>query len=167
MIVEYKDSNAGAYNEILLIPGKFRYKNKKKNTISKIFVSTMASVENGIRNWAIPKELADIRFTTIDNRTEQVTANIDGKEFFNARFKRFRFPFPVHTAFLPFPLVQLMDGKSYFTKFTGHGIGNLAKVCEISSNPEYFPDLSKKRFIAAIKLEPFNIVFPVAEVEES
>ena len=165
MIVEYQSSNAGPYNEVLLIPGKFNYKGKKKNTISKIFVSTMASVENGIRNWAIPKEFADIKFEQESNCCEKITASVGGKEFFSASFSKYWFPFPVHTAFLPFPLVQLMDYKAYFTKFKGKGWGCLAKLVSIKTNPAYFPNLSSKKIIAAIRVDPFRISFPEAKIE--
>jgi hypothetical protein len=165
MIVEYQSSDAGPYNELLLIPGKFKYKGQKKNTISKIYVSTMASVENGIRNWAIPKELADIKFEQDGKLREKVTASIGENEFFSATFRKYRLPFPVHTAFLPFPLVQLMDGKSYFTRFTGKGCGCPVKLITIKSDSNFFPDLSSKRIIAAIKVEPFQICFPEAVIE--
>jgi hypothetical protein len=167
MIVEYQDSNAGPYNEILLIPGKFRYKSKKKNTISKIFVNTTESVENGIRNWAIPKELADIKFRNTSKLTENISAHLDGKEIFSAEFRKYRLPFPIHTAFLPFPLVQFMNGKAFFTKFTGKGIGFPAKLLNINSDKDYFPDLSSKKIIIAIKIDPFSICFPEAEIIDS
>jgi len=165
MIVEYQHSNAGPYNEILLIPGKFKYNGKRKNTISKIYVSTQSSVDNGIRNWAIPKELADIKFTKIGHLSEKVTAQIDGNEFFSAEFRKFRFPFPVHTAFFPFPLVQFMNDKVYFTKFSGKGIGYPVKLKSIKTDSLYFPDLSKKKIIAAITIDPFRICFPEAEIK--
>lgn len=165
MIVEYQSSNAGPYNEILLIPGKFNYKGKKKNTISKIYVSTMASVENGIRNWAIPKEFADIKFEQDGTGSETITASISSKEFFSASFRKCWFPFPVHTAFLPFPLVQLMNDKAYFTKFSGKGWGSFAKLVWIKTDNKYFPDLSSKKIIAAIRVDPFRICFPEANIE--
>jgi hypothetical protein len=149
-----------------LIPGKFKYKGQKKNTISKIYVSTMASVENGIRNWAIPKELADIKFEQDGKLREKVTASIGENEFFSATFRKFRLPFPVHTAFLPFPLVQFRDNKAYYTKFTGKGCGCLVKPVLGKSNTDYFPDLSSKKIIAAIKVEPFQICFPKAVIED-
>jgi len=164
MIVEYQESDAGPYNEILFIPGKFNFNGKRKNTISKIYVSTMASVENGIKNWAIPKELADISFVKIDDKTEQVHAKIKGEMFFKAEFKKSILPLPVHTSFLPFPLVQIRDRKAFFTKFTGYGKGNPVKATIIESQSNYFPDLRDKKIIFAIKTEPFNIVFPVPEI---
>lgn len=167
MIVEYQSSDAGPYNELLLIPGKFKYKGQKKNTISKIYVSTMASVENGIRNWAIPKELADIKFEQDGKLREKVTASIGENEFFSATFRKFRLPFPVHTAFLPFPLIQFRDNKTFFTKFSGKGWGNFVKPVLGKSDTDYFPDLSSKKIIAAMKVEPFQICFPKAVVVDS
>ena len=62
MLVNYKQSNAGPYGELLFIPGKFKFNNKKLDNISKIYVSTMESVVNGRLNWGIPKEKADFSF---------------------------------------------------------------------------------------------------------
>lgn len=166
MIVEYHSSDAGPYNELLFIPGKFKYNGKKKNTISKIYVSTMASVENGIRNWAIPKELAEIKFEKTGKHSEKVTASIGEKVFFSASFRKYCLPFPVHTAFLPFPLVQILDSKAFFTKFSGRGWGNIVKSDLGKSDINYFPDLSSKKIIAAIKVEPFQICFPKAVIKD-
>jgi hypothetical protein len=50
MLVDYATSDAGPYEELLFIPGKFHHEGKKLNTISKIYVSTIDSVVNGRRN---------------------------------------------------------------------------------------------------------------------
>jgi len=44
MLVDYNTSNAGPYGELHFIPGKFKHQNKRLNSISKIYVSTLASV---------------------------------------------------------------------------------------------------------------------------
>lgn len=167
MLVEYWDSNAGPYNELLFIPGKFSYNNQKKNTISKIYVSSMDSVENGINNWAIPKELADINFVKQDSKTEQIMAKKDGKVFFDLTVKSFGIKFPIHTAFMPFPLVQLKDGKSYYTNFSGSGMAKFVKIKNLEIVSSYFPKISKKQIFAGIKIEPFKICFPEAIVRDN
>jgi hypothetical protein len=63
MVVSYKDSNAGPYDELLFaipcskpsIPGEIF----PTYHIPVIYVSTEESVRNGRRNWGIRKELAD------------------------------------------------------------------------------------------------------------
>ncbi|HHY65481.1 MAG TPA: acetoacetate decarboxylase family protein [Clostridiaceae bacterium] len=164
MLVDYSTSDAGPYGELLLIPGKFMHEGKKLNTISKIYVSTMASVINGRRNWGIPKELADFSFQAIDSRTEKVS--VTSEETMVAEFilESGKLSFPVNTKLLPFPLVQQYEGKYYYTTFHGSGTGRFAKLKDISVNPGLFPDVSGFRPIAAIKVEPFKIVFPEAKI---
>ena len=79
MLVDYEESNAGPYGEMLFIPGKFKFKNKRLDTISKIYVSTMESVVNGRNNWGIPKERADFKFTKIDENRENVCISLEGE----------------------------------------------------------------------------------------
>lgn len=164
MLVDYSSSDAGPYSEMLLIPGKFKHIGKKLNTISKIYVSTMASVENGRRNWGIPKELADFSFQNIDTNSEKIT--IYSKENIIAEFiiKSGKLPFPVNTKLLPFPLVQLHESKFYYTTFQGNGTGKFAKLKDIYINPQFFPDISNFKPLIAIKVEPFKITFPKATI---
>ena len=71
MLVDYEESDAGPYGELLFIPGKFRFGGQKLDTISKIYVSTMESVVNGRANWGIPKEKADFSFEKTDGGAEK------------------------------------------------------------------------------------------------
>lgn len=165
MLVNYTTSNAGPYGELLLIPGKFQHHGKKLNTISKIYVSTMASVENGRRNWGIPKELANFSFQSIDSHTERVRIYLKEKTIAEFTLKSGKLPFPVNTKLLPFPLVQYHEDKYYYTTFQGKGTGKLAKLKEVRINPQLFPDVSGFKPLFAIKVEPFQITFPVADIK--
>jgi acetoacetate decarboxylase len=60
-------SGVGPYQELLFIPGLFHIDGRYTFSISKIYVSTEASVRSGIENWAIPKELADFKIDTQDD----------------------------------------------------------------------------------------------------
>ncbi|KAJ3530063.1 hypothetical protein NM688_g7764 [Phlebia brevispora] len=68
MIVRYKDTNAGPYDEIIFSPGTFTVPptGKIAQRITRIYVSTKESVFNGRRNWNIPKHLAHFTFTPSD-----------------------------------------------------------------------------------------------------
>ena len=166
MLVDYEESDAGPYGELLFIPGKFRFGGKKLDTISKIYVSTMESVENGRANWGIPKEKATFSFDRIDNKTEKATITVDGRTAAEFTLKSGGPSFPVSTKLLPFPLVQKSEGKLYFTNFFGKGKGRLTKVKGLRIDPALFPDVSLCRPIAVIRVEPFNITFPVARIEK-
>ncbi len=165
MLVDYEQSDAGPYGELLFIPGKFRFGGKKLDTISKIYVSTMESVVNGRVNWGIPKEKAEFSFEEIGSDTEKATITVDGKTAAEFTLKSGRLSFPVSTKLLPFPLVQQYEGKHYFTSFFGKGKGKLAKVVGIKIDPALFPDVSLCRPIAVVKVSPFNITFPEAKIE--
>jgi hypothetical protein len=172
MLVNYETSNCGPYGELLIIPGKYTHeqhqKKEKLNTISKIYVSSQDSVDNGLKNWAIPKELASFEFQPLGKNSEKVTVttsyNDQQTPIFEATFKQHLIPFPIHTALLPFPLIQQSMGKYYYTKFSGKGLGRLCTLSDLSINPQFFPDITHVKPLAIVKINPFNITFPEAIV---
>ncbi len=166
MLVDYADSNVGPYGELLFIPGKFKYKGRKLGTISRIYVSTMESVVNGRKNWGIPKEQADFRFEALGERRERVRVTVKGTVAADLTIRSFGPAFPVHTAFLPFPLVQEQEGRVLHTRFSGKGMGRLARVEDMNCNGSLFPDLGGIKPLAVLRVEPFEITFPVAVEEE-
>lgn len=165
MLVDYHSSNAGPYGELLLIPGKFRHRGKKFNTITKIYVSTTASVVNGRRNWGIPKEPAEFSFQSTNQHTEKVCISSAKNTIAEFTLESGKVSFPVNTKLLPFPLVQYHEGKYYYTSFQGSGTGKLAKLKNVRINPQFFPDVSIFKPIVAIKVEPFQITFPEAIIK--
>lgn len=164
MLVDYHSSSAGPYQELLFIPGKFSYQGQKLNTITKIYVSTLASVINGRKNWGIPKELADFHFEKVDQRNEQIAVTVNDNPLLNIHLRSGGLSFPVHTALLPFPLVQNLDQEIYYTKFRGKGTGKFAKIVNIDVNQKYFPDIGLVKPLAVLKITNFKITFPVAKI---
>jgi len=166
MLVDYNKSTAGPYQELLYIPGKFDTEYKKLHSITKIYVSTMESVENGKRNWGIPKELAN--FTAKKDAREKTLETIviknDNAEILTITMKKRYCIFPVSTKTMSFPLIQLHEDKFYFTKFTGLGFGKFAKIVDIKVNKDLFPDIAKAKPLIAIKVEKFKITFPKARI---
>lgn len=161
MLVDYADSNVGPYGEMLFIPGKFRHEERKLHTISQIYVSSMDSVVNGRENWGIPKQLADFRFEELGAGQERITVTVEEKKAAQWTMHAFGPAFPLNTALLPFPLVQLHDGSYFYTRFTGKGKGRLARIGELSIDGGLFPDISAVKPFAVIKVDPFEITFPV------
>ncbi len=166
MIVDYKKTDVGPYQELLIIPGKFSYNKKKKGTISKIFVSTQDSVVNGIENWAIPKEKADFSFIKESGGLNKIVVNKEEKRIFEISLKNYGPLFPINTLFLPFPLAQERNGFAYYTKFEGSGLGQLSSIKSIDINKSEFPDISNKKLLLAVRINPFKITFPSAKIEE-
>lgn len=165
MLVDYEQSDAGPYGELLFIPGKFRFGGKRLDTISKIYVSTQESVVNGRANWGIPKEPADFSFEDLGGGVEKASVTVNGQAAAQFTLKSGKLSFPVSTKLLPFPLVQEYEGKRYFTSFSGKGKGHFARVKDVKIDPALFPDVSLCRPIAVIRVDPFNITFPVAGIE--
>lgn len=165
MLVDYASSNAGPYGELLFIPGKFHHQGRKLNTISQIYVSSMASVVNGIENWAIPKELANFKFQQLSSKKERASVSKENENIADLTLSTFGPSFPINTSLMPFPLVQLHNNQYFYTKFSGKGKGRLAKLENMEINKTLFPDISHVKPIVALKVEPFEIVFPVAKTE--
>ncbi len=167
MLVNYENSNCGPYGELLIIPGKYQHHNQKLHTISKIYVSSQASVHNGKINWGIPKEYAQFEFESLSNRLEKVSiVTSDSKPIFEATFKHGIIPFPVSTSLLPFPLVQQLNNKEFRTIFKGKGIGRFAQMVELKINENMFVDVTNVKPLAIIRVSPFNITFPEAVISE-
>ncbi|HUN56324.1 MAG TPA: acetoacetate decarboxylase family protein [Smithella sp.] len=161
MIVDYKSSNAGPYSELLFIPGKLHINGGRWHRITRIYVSTMDSVLNGRKNWAIPKDLADFKFSQNGNM-EEVEISTGGRTFFRASLKVWGPRFPASTKLLPFPLMQGEKGSYLNTNFSGSGWGRFATLMKIEADQVFFPDLSLAKPLAAMFVDPFKIVFPRA-----
>jgi hypothetical protein len=168
MLVDYTESNVGPYGELLFIPGRFHFRGKKLHCITKIYVSTRESVENGWENWAIPKELADFHFTLPPHtkRTEKIFVAKDNEPIIGVVLKHGRLPFPIHTKLIPFPLLQEKNGKLYYTGFTGKGIATFARIEDINVNPRLFPDITSFRPFMAVRIDNFAITFPPPHIRD-
>ena len=165
MLVDYEHSNVGPYQELLLIPGKFSWQKFKSYAIARIWVSSNASVVNGRNNWGIPKNIAQFSIATPFPRHETWSvADAEGQTFFQAHLSFGRIPIPIHTALLPFPLLQLWQGKHFLTKFSGFGMGRLAKLESLAIHQHIFPDISAKRPLIGLRVDPFHIRFPVPKM---
>jgi hypothetical protein len=171
MLVDYQTSNVGAYRELLFIPGLFAAKNTSTQSaafsITRIYVSTMASVEWGRRNWGIPKEHAEFDIQRKDDREtiRLVQNDIMKAQFF---FSSSRLQIPVTTAIIPASLrmlVQTLDGRTFATAPGGHGAISPAKLDHAEIDPSFFPDISKLRPLITLKARGFVLNFPVPKVE--
>lgn len=159
MLVNYKTSPVGPYKELLFIPGKFS--NYTKQSITKIYVSSEVSTQNGHTNWGIPKVTLPISWEK--KQGKEFIQVIDGDKIaFSCELKSGGIPFPISTSFLPINLHQLWDGVDFFTKPSGNGWGKLARVKNLRIDTSYFPDVSSKKPLFAVKVNPFHINFPKA-----
>lgn len=164
MLVDYQSSNVGPYKELLFIPGRFRHGKKKFYGISRIWVSTEASVVNGQNNWGIPKELANFKIERHGREEVWSVEQPGGGPIFRATLKKGLFPFPMHTSLLPFPLLQRWKGKLFQTNFRGRGWARFGHIEDLSLSGAIFPEISAYKPLAGLVIDPFRIQFPVARM---
>jgi len=160
ILVNYKSSNVGPYYELLLIPGDFKHRGENYKKITKIYVSSQLSLQEGRKNWAIPKELAEFEWKNEGDLTFVKAWNQAGD--LSVKISKYFISFPVSTAFLPFTLLQNLDGLLLKTKFIGKGMGKLSSVEVWSTQGNFFPNLNEvaKLRLPSIQVSPFSLVFP-------
>jgi Acetoacetate decarboxylase (ADC) len=168
IFADYRTSNAGPYQELLFMPGKVRYQRHKLHTISKVFVSSQESAENGLSNWGIPKELAAFRLSNEENGLETIKVSQNGVPVFDITIKTSQsdLAFPLRTLFRPFPLVQFHEGKTFWFNIWGKGKGKLAQILKVEVNPELFPNFAFFKHVAIIRVSKFRLKLPLAKVKE-
>lgn len=163
MLVEYHHSPVGAYQELLFIPGLFRFAEASAFNISKIYVSTYESVYNGIENWGIPKELATFAIAKQADKLERFSVSDGEKVFFQADLKPFGLPLYVNTAWFPFRFYQPLREQILITHPQGKGWARFCKVRNLQIDSRYFPDVSKEKLLGAMLVPHFTMHFPVPQ----
>ncbi len=166
MLVNYKTSGVGPYQELLFIPGMFTFDWKKMFSISKIYVSSRDSVYNGIENWGIPKEFADFDWQTNPDGSEDISVSIEGEEFFNTTIKKGFISFPITTSILPLTIVQKLRKDLIVTNPTAKGKAILASIKTMEVDRKFFPDLSKTSPLITMKVKDFEMNFNVPLVKK-
>ena len=162
MLVNYESSPAGPYRELLFIPGRFRTPQGLKYSITSIYVDSEASTSSGRANWGIPKHTKTFRVEQ-DGKTERIQVlNDAGTPFFDLTVRSGGWYFPVTTALIPFQLYQVWEGRSFLTKPSGYGWGQLARVSDIRVDPACFPDIELEKPLIAVKVSSFHMKFPQA-----
>ncbi|TXD78301.1 hypothetical protein ESW18_08555 [Algoriphagus ratkowskyi] len=159
MLVNYESSPVGPYKELLFIPGKFGPYGKQ--AITKIYVSTEVSTQNGHVNWGIPKETLAISWEKVGGK-ESIQVKNGEDNIFSCETTPGTIPFPISTSLLPINLHQSWDGVDFFTRPAGFGWAKRTKIENLQINATYFPDLISQKPLFAIKIDPFRIKFPKA-----
>jgi hypothetical protein len=174
MLVDYHKSDAGPYRELLFIPGQHKApigRRRSFYSISKIYVSTMASVVNGRRNWAIPKEQAKFAWEADGPRREHIQVGHQGESVLETEISWGRIPLPLTTKFLRLELRQpVLDQDSHhflLTRLLASGTGYLARLHHWRTNPKLFPELGPIKPLLALRVENFRMTFPVARIQEA
>ncbi len=160
MLVDYETSAVGSYHELLFVPGRLNFDKKKIFSISKIYVSSQNSVENGIANWGIPKELADFKITKLNEKEEIVEVIIAEKTFFKVHLRKRSFKFPISTKFFPLKLAQKLGDNLLITNSPAKGKASFAQLLNIEVDSSHFPPISQLKPLAVLAVSDFEMEFP-------
>ena len=164
MAVDYVQSEAGPYRELLFIPGHFDFGGRSLYSITRIFVSTSQSVAGGRANWGIPKELADFEASR-SGHSLTFEARVAGKSALRLAARAGRLSFPIHSALYPFPLAHELDGRTFYTRLTASGWARRARLETLVGDGTLFPRLEGLAPFAAVSVDPFRMTFHPARVE--
>lgn len=166
MFVDYQSSDVGPYHELLYIPGKLRFaKDDARMSITRIFVSSEASVVNGRLNWGIPKDRCDFAVTSSGPRDRIALRSDDGRDFAKLELEAFGPRLPAPMSWTPRSwrtLSQVRDARRFTYVPDANGHFRFARVREWRFDSQTFPDLARGRILAALKITDFSMRFPVA-----
>ena len=174
MLVDYKTSPVGPYQELLFIPGLFRFGKTTSFSISKIYASTTDSLWNGRQNWGIPKELADFSFVLNHDGSQTISVQYEGRLLLSVRTRPWGPCVPITTKFMPgFRIVQerLMDPQPaseraeglLLTRPSAAGTVRLASSSDLHVEPGLFPNLAQIKPRLVFSLENVILTFPPPE----
>ncbi|CAM2008203.1 acetoacetate decarboxylase family protein [Acanthopleuribacter pedis] len=170
LLVDYRESPVGPYGELLYMPGNFRFMDGWRHfSITKIFVDSQQSLEDGRRNWGIPKELAHFSFQEDGLHSEIVTVGSAGQTFAQMRFTPFGPRFPVNTFWIApvfRTLGQVLNDTTFVFSLSGEGRARLVHFEPIFFDGDHFPDMPARQVLAAFRIEDFTLVFPEPQTFE-
>lgn len=166
MVVDYAESPAGPYRELLYIPGRFDFgQGLRAWAVTRIYVSTWESVVNGRLNWGIPKDRADFKREPLGGG-ERISVTVDGQSAATLELAPRGPALPFHAALLPRgwrTLVQHHAGRNFRFTPGARGRAALGRVARFTSDESLFPDLSGARVLLALRAPRFTLEFPVAD----
>ena len=162
MLVDYQASAVGPYYELLFIPALFNIKGRYTFSISKIYVSSEASVVNGKHHWGIPKELAHFTRTITDpNREEWEVSLPDGTVFFSVKLEKTRLRIPISTGLFPLSIVQQQTMGYTLTRPSASGKAGRVKATDWSIRSDYFPNVAELSLLLSTHISSLSMVFPL------
>ena len=165
IFADYAASPVGPYRELLFIPGAVKLGRRTLPTVSKIYVSTQASVDNGRANWGMPKELAAFTVERRSARLDHLSMRVTEQIAVDLTLESVGPKLPFATWMLPAPLrtlCQRLDGKTFEVTPSARGRMQWARVKHAWADEAWFPALSPASIVAAIKLSKVTLRFPEA-----
>lgn len=169
LFADYQSSNCGPYRELLISPATFSFPEGNYCSITRIYVSTYASVVNGRRNWGIPKDQADFSVEQPAARSHRIVLSRGGHNFAELHLSHHGLSFPVHTGVLPASMRTVMQhwrGKQQGITLRAKGSLRMAKLLDWRFDPAFFPDLAQGHVIAVGYFPGFELTFPLGTQRE-
>lgn len=173
MFVDYADSPAGPYRELLYIPGRFTLPGGRRAwSVTRIYVSSWDSVVNGRLNWGIPKDHAVFMREPAGRGAagERIRVEIEGRRVATLELRARGPAMPVYAGLLPASLRRLAQyhaGRRFEFAPGASGRAGPAQVSSLESDPALFPDLSGARVKLALRVPAFSLQFPLARISSS
>jgi hypothetical protein len=164
ILFDCEDSPIGPYRELLFIPGKTTFGDAKLGTISKIYVDSIDSMINGRDNWGIPKELTEFEWKQEGRKHEIKVGNFI--PWLEITLEHGSIPVPIDTRLIPIHLYQELNNQIFKVSPIGKGTGRFSMIKSINVDPLYFPKIDDLEPIVAFFVEPFQMTYPVAKIEE-
>ncbi|ROH89503.1 hypothetical protein ED208_10225 [Stagnimonas aquatica] len=168
MFVDYRHSEVGPYHELLFIPGSFPFEDGQRHlSISRIFVSSPASVVSGRANWGIPKDLAEFEVRYGVDGLDRVKVSRGGRLFAELDFKSYPLPLPFSGGLIPAGLRTLgqhCGSQSFIYAPSASGVVRPASLRRAWSDAEEFPLLARARPVLTVGVSQFRMQFPVARI---
>ncbi|MBE0691240.1 MAG: acetoacetate decarboxylase family protein [Anaerolineae bacterium] len=159
ILADYQASDVGPYRELLFVPGRFEVAGKKAHSISQSYASTTASVVSGRTNWAIPKAQADFH-RAHEGDAQSWRVSVGERDIFRVTYAPGRVAFRFWTWPFFAPLIQHVDGQTFVTRISAHGVLKLAQVHDLQIDPAYFPDVTGIQPVGILRATRLKMTFP-------
>lgn len=169
MFVRYRESSAGAYDELLWVRLRGVQSDRHwQHSVTSILVSTEASRAGGRANWGIPKRLATFDVAH-GERSERVRISIGSEHVASFEVSVGARSLPCSAGIIPKrarTLVQELDGRRFEVTPSARGRLHLARFSRLSFGSGQFPDVTRGRLLPASSLRSFEMTFPPARVTD-
>lgn len=165
MLVRYKESPVGPYDELLIMDHPLISK-RLLSTIPKIFVSTERSVEHGQKFWGIPKQRADFKWQQHDDylnceiHFSNQTLSID---LYKSKQAKHLYMNSHHIPAAMLRIRQDWHGQRF--QFSPQFRAKISKIKHVNwHSSSIFPDFSQTKYLHSLYVPEFQLIFPQAKI---
>lgn len=139
VLVDYASSAVGPYGELIAIPGLVRLGGKIGPSISRIWVTSPASVVSGRANWAIPKNLAKVERRSDGPLEHWSVSDADGS-LIELTHRPYGPRIPVLKPHRPGALLQHAAGRVFATGIAARGVARPTRITQLTSDRDRLLD---------------------------